>query len=73
MTPVLTSLIETINAKCPCKDFESRLVLSGCSFADFKTVLLLIHTSMGTFDNSFIVCFSAQQNPSSYAQKGGVF
>lgn len=38
----------------------------------FKTVLLLIPTSMGMFDNSLIVRLSAQQSPSSHTQQGGV-
>lgn len=59
-------LLGHLSTKCPREDFESRLVLSGCSFADFKIVLLLIHTNMGMFDNSLIVLFSAQQIPSSY-------
>lgn len=69
MTLSATWSLETTNTKCPYKDFESRLGLSGCSFAHFKTVLLIIHTSMGMFDNSLIVRFSAQQNPSSYTER----
>lgn len=74
MSPsVLPLSLGTANAKCPwVKALKADWFKLGTALLIFKTVLLLIHTSMGMFDNSLIVCLSAQQSPSSHSQKGGV-